>query len=116
MDKGFKRLNVVVASKELVVQVFDIANQMPPEHRFGLASQIQRAVVSIPANIAEGYGRGRPKELVNFLRIARGSAYELEVLLEVTRDTKVADVPETAFATVVQIQKMLSGLIRSKEP
>ncbi len=62
--------------------VYDLTSRLPRYERFGLTSQMQRASVSIPANIAEGFGRGSAGDLERSLRIASGSAAELVVLLE----------------------------------
>ena len=66
---------------ELVEQVYGLARSLPPEERFGLVAQMQRAAISIPANIAEGQGRKHRKEFVNHLSIARGSLMETETYL-----------------------------------
>ena len=63
-------------SRKLVKQIYDLTGKFPLEEKFGLANQIQRAAVSIPSNIAEGYGRNSDKEMIRFLSIAKGSLYE----------------------------------------
>ncbi len=69
---------------DLVAEVYRVARLLPNEELYGLGSQLRRCAVSIPANIAEGYGRASRKEYVQFLSIAGGSHAELETLLELT--------------------------------
>ena len=79
--KNYKELEVWQRGVDLAVQVYQITRTFPAEEKFGLISQIQRAAISIPANIAEGWGRGSTKEYIQFLRIARASLMELETHL-----------------------------------
>jgi four helix bundle protein len=73
-----ERLDVWKRGIDFVVHVYKATEMFPREERFGLTSQIRRAAVSIPANIAEGAARQTPKEFANFLSIAQGSASEAE--------------------------------------
>ena len=66
---------------------YNVADSLPPHEKYGLANQIRRSAVSIPSNIAEGSGRDTPKEFMRFLRIAYGSACELETQLLIARET-----------------------------
>lgn len=75
---NFKELRVWQEAMELAKNVYLITATFPANERFGLSSQVNRAVISIPSNIAEGAGRSSDKELNHFLSIALGSAYELE--------------------------------------
>ncbi len=79
--KNYKELEVWQKGVDLTVEVYQMTRTFPPEEKFGLISQIQRAATSIPANIAEGWGRGSTKEYVQFLRVARASLMELETHL-----------------------------------
>jgi len=79
-----RELKVLEKSKLLVYLVYDLTNQLPNEEKFGLISQINRAVVSVPSNIAEGSQRTN-KDFNNFLRIARGSLSEVKVQLELIK-------------------------------
>ena len=87
----------------------------PRHETFGLASQRQRAAVSIPSNIAEGWGRGRSKEYVQFLHYACGSLYEVETQLRIAerRGYVDADTVSPLLAATTEISKMLSGLMRA---
>lgn len=66
---------------ELTVDIYNVTSSFPETEKFGLSNQMRRAVVSIPSNIAEGYGRYNQKEFVHFLRIAKGSLFELDTQL-----------------------------------
>lgn len=100
----------------LVKELYRITQSFPKEELYGITSQIRRAAVSIPSNIAEGYGRGHEKELIQFLYIALGSASELETQLIICKDTGY--VSETVFNELndlnVEIIKMLSALINKR--
>lgn len=76
--KKFKNLNIWKAGIDIVTNVYKLTAHFPDEEKFGLISQMRRSAVSIPSNIAEGYGRNSDSELSRFLNISRGSSYELE--------------------------------------
>ena len=77
----FKELLVWQKAIDLAVEVYQITENLPKEERYGLISQINRSVISIPSNIAEGAGRNTNKDFNNFLGIAQGSSFELETQL-----------------------------------
>ena len=79
--RNYKNLEVWKLSKEIVLDLYKVTTNFPQEELYGLTSQIRRASVSISANIAEGNGKDGDIELRRFLRIAVGSASELETLL-----------------------------------
>jgi len=79
--KKFKNLNIWKEGIDLVANVYKLTAHFPEEEKFGLISQMRRCAVSIPSNIAEGYGRNSDSELNRFLNISRGSSYELETQL-----------------------------------
>jgi four helix bundle protein len=81
-----KSLRVWQEGISVVKEIYALTDDWPKHEIFGLTSQIRRAAVSIPANIAEGKGRGSNAELVRFSRIALGSAYEMDTLLEIATE------------------------------
>ena len=96
----------------LVDDVYDLTEGFPAKEAYGLTSQITRAVVSVPANIAEGQARSTAKDFANFLSIARGSLMETETLLTVAlRRGYVAEASAgDAFAGITEVSKMLTAL------
>ena len=114
-SKSFKDLTVWTKSLQLVKEVYLLTTSFPDSEKFGLTNQIRRASVSIPANIAEGYGRNSSKERRQFIAVAKGSASELEAELLISRELGFID--EKSF-TSIQVQlsevlKMLAGLLGS---
>jgi four helix bundle protein len=83
--KSYKDLGVWQKAVALVVETYQKTSRFPDSEKFGLTSQLRRAAASIPANIAEGWGRGSTREYVQFLLIARGSLMELETHLIVSQ-------------------------------
>jgi four helix bundle protein len=108
-----EKLEVWQDSMELVVQVYLLTETMPPAEKFGLTSQMQRASVSVPSNIAEGAARGSTKDYLRFLVIARGSLAELETQLNITRRLGFASVTNEIFDQCNKVFAKLSGLIES---
>jgi len=86
MKKKFENLRVWQKAHELVLDIYSADIKFPPSERFGLKSQLRRAIVSVPANIAEGYKRQHSKELIQFLGIAQGSLEEARYYLLLLKD------------------------------
>ena len=103
---SFKELIVWQKSMDLAKQVYDISRKLPSEERYGLASQMQRCAVSIPSNIAEGNKINTARDYVQFLRIASGSAAELETQLLLARNIYTLEISKE-LAILEEVQKML---------
>ncbi len=114
----YKDLIVWQRAVELSVQVYVLTEQFPREELYGLVSQMRRASVSIASNIAEGRRRGTRPDFVNFLRIAYGSAAELETQCVIARRLpRMADLDYTIVDELLQeVQKMLAVMIRNINP
>ncbi len=114
---AFTELKVWQLSMSLAESTYALTAGFPREELYGLTSQMRRASVSIPSNIAEGYGREQRGYIINFLRIALGSCRELETQLKLAVRLKFCNEENssTARAQCDEIGKMLRGLIRSVE-
>lgn len=100
-------------SMTLVEAVYSITASMPAGEKFGLISQMNRAAVSVPSNIAEGWGRESTKTFVQFLRISRGSLFELETHLEITYRLRLINAEDFSKCNVMtqEVGRILQGLI-----
>jgi four helix bundle protein len=109
-----ERLDVWRKSVDFVVDVYKLTESFPNEEKFGLTSQIRRAAVSVPANIAEGAGRQSEKEFVHFLSNAQGSASELstEILIAFRLGFLAEQTYQTAHDELDDIGRMIHGLSR----
>ena len=112
--RDHKDLEVWRVSMQLVRAVYAATTSMPSDERFGLTAQMRSAAVSIPSNIAEGYGRGSRTDYCRFVRVARGSAAELEtqILIAQSLGMLAADDAEL-LALLDRVKAMLHALIRS---
>ena len=112
-----RRLQIWQEGMILVEQVYLISENWPKTEMYGLTSQARRAAVSIPANIAEGVGRGSRAEAARFGRIALASAYELHTLLELS--SRLGFIPETRrdelFEQLDSLTRRISGFIQYQE-
>jgi len=115
MEKPHKKLDVWQAAMKSTTMIYKLTNKFPEEEKFGLVSQMRRASISIPCNIAEGAARQGKREFKNFVSMAQGSLSELDTQLELSillGYISAEDLREIG-AQLVRIDKMLSGLIRS---
>jgi len=108
---NFKELKVWQKARLLVVEVYKLTAKFPSSEKFSLISQINRAVVSISSNIAEGAGRNTNKDFAHFLDIAIGSSFEIESQLMIAKD--LGFITENDLTEILrqlnEIQKMLVG-------
>ncbi len=102
---------------DLVVRVYDVTRDWPKDELYGLTSQARRSAVSVPANIAEGYGREALGAYINFLRMAQGSLKELETHIEVASRVRILedDVLKSLLSDAESVGKLLRALIRKLE-
>lgn len=110
---SYKELVAYQKAYQLVIQVYRISKSLPAEELYGLSSQIRRCAVSIPSNIAEGYMRGT-REYVHFLKIALGSAAELETQFSICKDLGYLD-EKTVQETIElchEVMKLLKTYIQ----
>ena len=112
--KSFRDLKVWQKSHELNLAVYKVTTTFPKDELYGLTSQMRRAGASIPANIAEGCGRGGHAEFGHFLQIAMGSASELEYHILMARDLNLLDGRsyEQLTEKVGEVKRMLASIIR----
>jgi four helix bundle protein len=109
-----QKLEAWIKALELVIDVYKGTEHFPKEERYGLTSQLRRAAVSIPANIAEGAGRHSKKEFAHFLSNSQGSASELETELIIASRLGYLDKENFAKLTaqLERIGRLITGLIR----
>jgi four helix bundle protein len=112
--KNFRDLKVWEKGHRLTLKTYESTAGFPTEEIYGLKSQMRRASVSIPTNIAEGCGRNTDAELARFLEIAMGSASELEYLVFLAKDLEMLDntIFENLTEMIVESKQMLSSLIK----
>ncbi len=111
--KSYKELDVWKKARAFVKEIYLITGDFPNEEKYGLMSQMRRCAVSIPSNIAEGYGRQFKKETLQFLHISRGSLYELETQMYIAFDLSFfSEEKLTKLLTdLEECRRLLSGLI-----
>lgn len=110
--KSYKELIVWQKSIRLVKEVFILTDNFPKSELYGLTSQMRRAAISIPSNIAEGYGRKSPKEYAQFYSISYGSVLELETQLIIAQELQFTDPKkfDTVEALLEEVARMLNSM------
>lgn len=115
---SYQNLEAWKKGMQTVKDIYIISTSFPHEEIYALTSQMKRAAVSVPSNIAEGLGRNYKKDSIQFLHIARGSLYELETLLNVAKMVNYIKEQNTFDSIILLIEeekKILNGLIKSFE-
>lgn len=115
--KSYRDLIVWQKSMNLVTLIYKLVLELPENEKFGLTPQIKRSAISIPSNIAEGYGRNYRKDYSRFLQIARGSLFENQTQLEiaVNLDFIKAENLNEIKELSIEVEKMLNSLIKKLE-
>ena len=113
--RDFRKLKVWERGYRLTLEIYEITAAFPTEELYGLTSQTRRACAAIPANIAEGCGRGSNADLARFLQIALGSTSELESHLLLARDLLILPQPdhERLSEEVVELRRMLTSFVKN---
>ena len=112
--KTYRDLVVWQKSMRLVTQIYEVTRTFPKEEVYGLISQMRRCAVSIPSNIAEGYGRKSTDDYLRFLQIAISSLYEVQTQIEISLNLGYLskDKFEKVYEQSREIERMLSSLSR----
>ena len=115
--ESFRDLRVWQAAFAMGVEIHRLTRAFPAAERFGLTSQLRRASIGVASNIAEGYGRGSRSDYLRFLKIARGSLFEVETQLDFAAAFGFAKPPAEVVVRqhCLDCNKMLAGLIRRLE-
>ncbi len=117
MTEGYRKLIAWQKAKDLALDIYRCTQTFPKNEIYGLTSQLRRAAISVPSNIAEGKGRHSQKDFAHFLYQARGSLLEIETQLSIARDLGYLD-PVTfnrALAKAEELGRILNGLINRLE-
>lgn len=114
MIKSFRDLIVWQKAMELVKYIYTTTSRFPSSEKYGLTDQVRRSAVSIPSNIAEGYGRSYTNDYTRFLQIARGSLFEMETQIEIAFSLNYLSDQEysTVINSSTEIEKILNSLIK----
>ena len=117
MLRNYKDLKVWEKAYKLCINIYQITKAFPNDEKYGIVSQVRRSAVSIPSNIAEGYGRGTTQDYIRFLYIAYGSNCELEtqVLLSCDLGYIGSEQRKNLLENIREIERMLKALINSLE-
>jgi four helix bundle protein len=112
--KTYRDLIVWQKSMTLVTSIYQATRRFPKEEIYGLSSQLRRAAVSLPNNIAEGHGRNSTRDYVHFLAIATGSLYELQTQIMISFNLGYLDKPlfQALDEPAREIERMIGSLVR----
>jgi four helix bundle protein len=115
--RDFKKLKIWVKGMEIVKQVYQLTSEFPELEKFGLRTQMNRAAVSIPSNIAEGSAKRSDKEYIKYLEVSLGSAYELETQVLIASEVSFGkeQLRESLLKELDEEQKMIQSFIRKIE-
>ena len=112
----YKKLNIYIESKLLVKMVYALLKKFPKEEQYALCDQLRRAVISVPSNISEGFGRFSSKEQVHFFEIAYGSLREIDCQMDIACDLEYIALSEYSEIEkqVQKVSAILSGIRKKR--
>lgn len=110
--KSYEELLAWQKAMLLAKIVYGVQKQLPKDEVYGLGDQIRRAVVSVPSNVAEGFGRETDKDFKHFLSIARGSPYETKTRHELAESLGFLRMPSELISLFSEVAKLINGLSR----
>ena len=115
---SYRDLDVWQKAMDLVLECYKLARRLPSDERYGLVSQIQRAAISVPANIAEGQARQYVKEFIHHLSITQGSLADVETFVPLAERLQYVNkgVVQAILITTDQVARMIAGLQKSLKP
>ena len=113
--QGYQDLVVWQKAMELVTAIYGVTRNWPHEEQYGLTSQVRRAAVAVPSNLAEGHGRSGRREFAHHVSIAYGSLCELETQLLIAERLDYSDVEttESLMNRIADVRRLTNGLLRS---
>lgn len=111
--KRYEELVAWQKAIELSKKVYEKQKQLPKSELYALGDQIRRAIVSVPSNIAEGFGRESPAEFKRFLAIARGSLYEAKTQLQLSETLNFLQIDDDLYDLFDDVGKLINGLARA---
>jgi len=116
--ESYKDLEIWKKGVRFAIEIYKITSEFPVQEQFGLTNQLRRSAYSIPANVAEGFGRGSTKNYQQFLKIARGSLNEVETFLHIGLGIGLIDKIkfENLIEKTTELGKMIHGLIKKLTP
>jgi four helix bundle protein len=116
-SRNYRDLIAWQRAMDLVEGIYRVSRSFPKDEQYGLTSQMRRAAVSVPSNIAEGQGRGSDAEMVRFLRIAHGSLRELETQILISERLRYngSEQATKLMEMAAEVGRLINGLIRSKD-
>jgi len=111
----FRDLLIWQKSMSFVTKIYKQTNKFPDEEKFGLVSQLRRSAISVPSNMAEGYGRNSNKDFIRFLNIAMGSLFEIQTQIQIAYNLKFIEQQnfDELFEQSREIERMMSSFIKS---
>jgi four helix bundle protein len=114
---SYKDLLIWQKGIDLSLSIYEMSKSFPIDEQFGLTSQLRRSATSVPLNIAEGYGRGSNKSFANFIKIARGSLFELSTIMEISFRLEYVNIDQNIFFStqIEELGKMLNGFLKTLE-
>jgi four helix bundle protein len=115
--RNYRDLQVWKKAHDLTLELYRVSQRFPRKEMYGITGQLRRAAVSIGANLAEGYGRRTSNELARFVRVAMGSASELDYHILLCRDIGLmsSDAFSISTAKLTEVRKMLTSFLQSVE-